>query len=282
VTPHVETAPPPVIVEPPAVTPPPPTRHLTMRTGPELPSLSEQLAAAALAHPDATQLPDLPGERATYALDAARSRLRDPHYVATASPDQLGADRAATVAALDARDAEELKLQKDGTYKADHDTYVAKVERDGTVHFKDKKNLRIEGLGGRFDTTDWIMRRHGMDPYASAKLAMLDRTRDQRVEIGKASRKEQLSHSAELMQGNLARLWATTQDVAARKELVFALWDECAETGDEDLVSGGAAARGLVVRFVQVKLRGPNGFTAEELATLNAHRRSKAMFDPYH
>ena len=167
---------------------------------------------------------------------------------------------------MDARDAEELKRQKDGTYKADHDTYVAKVEKDGTVHFKDKKNLRIEGFGGRFDTTDWMMRRHGMDPYASEKLAMLDRTRDQRVEIGKAYR--------------LARLWATTQDVAARKELVFALWDECAETGDEDLVSGGAGARELLLRFVQVKL--PGAYTADELAKLNAHRHSKAMFDPYH
>ena len=265
------TPPPP---EPPKSTPSgkPPVRRLAMRSGPDVPRTSEQLAAASLASPQGPPLPDYPGLRTEVALDAARHRLH-------------GGDRgslADVVALEDAQKGEELQLQKDGTYTADHTTFSAIVAKDGTVKIRDKANLRVHGLTGTFDTTDWLMRRQGIDPYASAKLEMLDRTRDQRVEIGKVYRKEQLAQSARLMQANLDNLWASTPDLAARKQAVFDLWEECAETGDPSLVDGGAKARALLERFVQVKLRGADGFTAEELARLNARRRSRAAFDPYH
>ena len=35
-------------------------------------------------------------------------------------------------------------------------------------------------IAGQFDTTDWLMRRHGIDPYASKKLKFLDATRETR------------------------------------------------------------------------------------------------------
>ena len=125
-----------------------------------------------------------------------------------------------------------------------------------------------------------------MDPYASEKLAMLDRTRDQRVEIGKVYRREQLSHSAELMQANLARLWATTQDVAARKETVFALWDECAEpTGKEGDHEGEAGTKARIIVVAFIRTHAPAGsaaaFTPDEIARLDAHRSSRQHFAPY-
>lgn len=243
-----------------------------MRSGPEVPRTSEQLAALALARPDGPPLPDYPGLRTEVALDVVRHRL-------------TGGDRDVlrdVVALEDAQHAEELQLQKDGTYKADHTTYDAIVARDGTVRIRDKANLRVHGLSAVFDTTDWIMRNHGMDPYASAKREMLDRTRDQRVEVGKVYRREQLAQSARLMQANLDQLWASTRGLTARKQALFELWEECAESGDPALVDGGAKARAYLERFVQVKLRGADGFTAEELARLNARRRSRAAFDPYH
>jgi hypothetical protein len=83
------------------------------------------------------------------------------------------------------------------------------------------------------------------------------------------------------MNANLVRLWATTQDVAARKQGLLELWDECAETGDADLVEGGKAARAMVEQWIQVKLTGADRFTTDELARFNAHRRSRATFDPY-
>jgi hypothetical protein len=73
------------------------------------------------------------------------------------------------------------------------------------------------------------MRSQRMDPYASAKLRLMDRTRDQRVAIGKEYRREVLAQSGELMRKNVERLWAGTKDLRERKQGLFELWNECAE-----------------------------------------------------
>jgi len=138
-------------------------------------------------------------------------------------------------------------------------------------------------LAGGFDTTDWLMRRHGQDPYASKKLAFLDATRDERVQIGNRHRAEQLSHATQLMQHNLDALWAATQDLAARKRALFELWDECAETGDPDLVAGGQAARRLVIGAIRARLPAGSAvaFTPAELAAFAREKQSRAAFQPY-
>ncbi|MCE9577444.1 MAG: hypothetical protein K8W52_30125 [Deltaproteobacteria bacterium] len=265
-TAHPEVAPaaPPPGAEAPHVT------HLTMR-GPEVIPLAEQLAAAALAQPQTYVLPDYPGLRTEVALAAARHRLRGGDMTA------LGE----VVALEDAHHAEELRPQRDGTHVADKTTFVATVAADGTVTIRDKPNLQVHGLGATFDATDWAMRSVGQDPYGSAKLAFLDRTRDQRVEIGKAYQRAQLARSTALMQANLDRLWATTPGLAARKQAIFELWDECLETGTTEQIDGGTQARAQLARFVQTRLTGGDAFTIEELAHLNAHRRSRARFAPY-
>ncbi len=271
--PSTEIAPPSKPPEPPPTTAPP-RRVFGMRNGPEVPTTAEAMAALAANLPPAsvTELPDYPGLRDGVALENARARYRQGDM--SALPE--------VVAAEDAVAAQELKPQKDGTWKTERETFVAKVERDGTVHIKDKRNLQITSpLSARFDVTDWAMRAQGIDPYASAKREYLDRTRDQRVEIGRAYRKEQLAQSDQLMNANLVRLWASTQDVAARKQGLLELWDDCAETGDAELVAGGKAARALVERWMAVKLSRAERFTADELARFNAHRRSRATLDPY-
>ena len=270
------TGPPTPETRPPTTVPPvvvPPKRVLGMRDGPQIPTTAEALAAAASAHPEQVkELPDYPGLRTSVALDIASSRYK------SGDAEALGE----IVALREAQAAEELKSQKDGTWTSDKKTFVAKIDKDGTVHFKDKRNFQVKSLfSGEFDTTDWAMRSRGMDPYASEKLAYLDRTRDQRVEIGRAYRKEQLSHSDQLMNANLVRLWATTLDVRARKQGLLELWDECAESGEPELVEGGRSARGMVERWIQVKLTGADRFTSDELARFNAHRHSRATLDPY-
>jgi hypothetical protein len=258
--------PPPVAGPPP---PPPgkkPKPTLSMRTGPQVRSTAEQMAEAALDLPPPGPLPDYPGNRAKNDLAIAKAR----------------GDIGGVVAAREELANQELKEQKDGTFTSEKTTFSAKVARDGTVTIRDKRNLQLSGLGARFDTTDWAMRAAGIDPYASAKREYLDRTRDQRAVIGKLYRKEQLARSAQLMQANLERLWRVSQDVAARKQAVFELWDDCAESGEDELVEGGAQARALLARWVQTKLTGDAAFTADELRNLNAKKRSKASFDPYH
>jgi hypothetical protein len=138
-------------------------------------------------------------------------------------------------------------------------------------------------LSGGFDTTDWLMRRHGQDPYASKKLAFLDATRDERVQIGNRHRAQQLKQATQLMQHNLDALWAAALDPAARKRALFELWDECAETGDPDLVAGGQAARRLVIGFLRSHLPAGSAFafTPDELAAFARAKHSQATFQPY-
>ena len=138
-------------------------------------------------------------------------------------------------------------------------------------------------LGGGFDATDWMMRRHGQDPYASKKLHVLDSTRDERVQIGKQHRTQQLARSTELMQNNLERVRASALDPQGRKQALFELWDECAETGDALLVEGGRAARTLVIGFIRATLpsSSSDAYTPAELAHFNRARQSSAQFSPY-
>lgn len=153
----------------------------------------------------------------------------------------------------------------------------------GTAHADHTKTLVVPVLSGGFDVTDWLMRSHGGDPYASKKLAFLDATRDERVQIGGRHRSEQLARSTQLMRRNLDALAAAHADLAARKRALFELWDDCAEAGDPDLVAGGQAARRLVVGFIRAHLPsgGPDAYTPDELAALSRAQQSKATFQPY-
>ena len=205
----------------------------------------------------------------------------------------------------DEGERDELVRQRDGTYRAEQSAFAAQVDRDGKVTFDDRLGVRpgsgpessapgvdpsmgrereaigAGGAGVQADATDLIMRGRGIDPHARAKLEFLDRTRDQRVELGNQHRKQQLSQAAVLMKQNIDRLWAETADPGERKQLLFELWDECAESGSTDLVAGGVQARAVVIRTIKSRLRGAAAYTPAELAALNARRRSKATFAPY-
>ncbi|MCW5805793.1 MAG: hypothetical protein KIT31_25705 [Deltaproteobacteria bacterium] len=194
--------------------------------------------------------------------------------------------RETVVALNEQKAAQELKAAGGGTYKADKGTFRAKVREDGTVELKDAPNLQRQGLGAKFDVTDALMRANGDDPYAAEKRKFLDRTREQRVNIGTRYKKEQLSRSAEFAQKNIDRLWATVTDVKGRKQGMFDLWDDCEDvaTGGStggDRVAGGAAARALIEATIRARLTGPNAYTPAEIAALNSKRRSRALFVPY-
>lgn len=269
-------------------TPPtPPTKKpslLSMRDGRPEPIIhrpgSDGISDDALAKMVRGELPvtiaNLPGARETASFERADDRLRDPHWVEGASPDELAAARGERLAAREAQRAVELVAQKDGTYTSEKTTFRATVNRDGTIDLHDKPNWQRKSLlSAEFDVTDAFMRSRGIDPYASAKREFLDRTREQRYEIGKRYRTEQLAESARLMAANLAQLWASTSDPRKRKDELFALWDECAETGDPELVAGGAAARQLVINWIHAK---HVELTPAEVAAFNARKKSKVTF----
>ena len=182
----------------------------------------------------------------------------------------------------------ELKPSGNGTYKSDQPAFTVKTDRDGTAHIEDKPDVgdfHVSGLGvaGRMSVDDWAMRKAGIDPYASAKRQWLDKTRDERARIGMANRKEDLARAPEFMRRNVAWAWGHVRSEDERKEALFELWDDCAETGDDDLVQAGANARRYLVGFIRAHLPAgrPGAYTPEDLARLNAHRRSKATFAPY-
>jgi len=175
-------------------------------------------------------------------------------------------------------------------YESDKGAYGGDGKRSladkvaGSIDKEDRsKAAVVPVLGGGFDVGDALMRRHGQDPYASRKLAYLDATRDERVQIGNRHRADQLAQSTRLMQKNLDRMWATVTDTAARKRALFELWDECAETGEPAVVEGGRAARKLVIGFIRARLpaAGATAYTASELATLSRERHSSEEFAPY-
>jgi hypothetical protein len=209
--------------------------------------------------------------------------LKSSRWVANATPDQLTGARLAALGMRDELNNRELKPDGTGT-KSEHETFRIKVAADGTAKIQDKANLQRKGiLSGTFDVSDAMMRRKGIDPYASYKLKVLDETRDERVAIGKRYRSQQLGRSKQLVQANLDRLWATTTDASARKRGLFELWDDCAEEGPTELVAGGAAARAHVVGFIRSRLpaASSDAFTPVEIERFNKLRKSKAAFAPY-
>ncbi|HET9482662.1 MAG TPA: hypothetical protein VFO79_01790, partial [Xanthomonadales bacterium] len=183
-------------------------------------------------------------------------------------PGELAAKRAELVALNAKREAEELKPAGGGTYRTEKETFRAKVNADGSLKLEDKPE--------NMDAQDRLMLEHGIDPYAKVKLDYLDRTREQRVALGKRYREQELKKSVIYMQQHIARLYATTSDAAKIKESLFELWDECSETGTPEEIAGGEAARAFVLAVIRAKVK----YTTEELHALNAKRHSKQRFAP--
>jgi len=139
-------------------------------------------------------------------------------------------------------------------------------------------------LSGGFDVTDAAMRLAGQDPYEARKREFLDRTFDERVQIGTAHRAQQLEAADQIILDHLGKLWARTDlAIAQKRALVFELWDDCAESGGEQLIAGGKKARAALLRWIDVHLPagGPDAFTEGEIGRFNRRRHSNARFAPY-
>ena len=78
------------------------------------------------------------------------------------------------------------------------------------------KAVIVPVVRGSFDLTDAFMRGKGHDPYASKKLAFLDSTRDERVQIGTKHREQQLLLTPQIVRRNLDRAWQRAGDARAR------------------------------------------------------------------
>lgn len=253
-------------------------RHPTIEKGPSA-AFWDKFAA----NTKPLQQNDVASEQLADDIASAETNLGNPKWIANATPRQVAAEREKLLAKRYARATSELKADGAGT-KSEHRTFKARFNGDGTVaSIDDGANVKLEGLGGSFDATDALMRKVGIDPYSSAKLKVLDDTRDERVALGKRYRTQQLAQSRRLAQKQLDQLWTSMIDPAARKQALFELWDDCAETGTAELVVGGRAARSQVVGFIRSRLPAgsAHAYTEAELDRFNKRRRSRATFAPY-
>lgn len=174
------------------------------------------------------------------------------------------------------------ELQPNGT--ADKTTFVARVARDGSVHFSDKSNVRTTGLGASFDLTDAIMRWLGDDPYKYEKLAFLRRTEDERIARRQENDEDQLREALHKLPELLTKIWQDDRrSPKERRQLLFELWDECADNGSEEVVRVGKQVRATILAFICARV--PSGseraFSPEEIDRLNEIRASHESFYPY-
>jgi len=136
---------------------------------------------------------------------------------------------------------------------------------------------------GKADLTAYLAKKLGVgDVYSTRKRKLLDSTIDERAQRGEVYRTQQLKRAPELVRKNLVRLWASTQEPAARREALFTMWDECAE-GEGSLGEAGELARKEVIDWIVAYLPkgSPGAFSDEDVRRLSAHRTSKQAFDPY-
>lgn len=151
----------------------------------------------------------------------------------------------------------------EGGYHFDGDGCSADIARDGTVSNFDCWSQRPLGMRSQRDERAWFM----------------DATAELRHEL---SRAESLRTSFDRLPRLLAWVWRDWPPSEAR-EIIFRIWDECAEPDDAELGAAGEHARKMIDRFVRKTL--PPGsrdqFTDDELRRFNQRRVEGPRFDPY-
>ncbi|HUH03144.1 MAG TPA: hypothetical protein VML75_14205 [Kofleriaceae bacterium] len=179
-----------------------------------------------------------------------------------------------------------------GGYTYEATGFEARVGADGRVRFHDRSSVRGDGvvtpfflfLAGTLDVTELVMRRLGQDPYALEKRAFLESTFEARAGLRMRFDEHTMRTALGTLPRYLGRVWDyRSWDPEMRKRVLFALWDECAEGGNELMRQGGAQARAIIEAFVRRELPqdSPQGFSAADLAALNRVRSSEQVFAPY-
>lgn len=167
-------------------------------------------------------------------------------------------------------------------------TFTAHVGPDGAIDFGDGRlglwagGDPVAGLVAliQFDGDAWA----GNDPYLAEKLKVMESTRAERREMRRAHDVMVMQRALDDLPRYLEAVWSRPGwSASTRRELLFALWDEAAEDGNELLRQGGAEARRIIEQYVARRL--PPGsrhaFGGAELARLNRSRHSRQEFAPY-
>jgi hypothetical protein len=138
-------------------------------------------------------------------------------------------------------------------------------------------------FSGSFDITN-LFKGSNFDPYISDKLELLHDTFAQRVELREAHDDLVMDRALAALPEYLDAVWNEPGwDAATKRRILFALWDECAEEGDEFTRGGGEEARQAIASFIRRALPAgsPEGYSSSELSALNQVRTSRVLFAPH-
>ncbi|MEO6953679.1 MAG: hypothetical protein ABI321_17890, partial [Polyangia bacterium] len=100
----------------------------------------------------------------------------------------------------------------------------------------------------------------------------------------KLDREAATRSSLEYLPRLLTSVWGDShRSPAARRELLFRMWNECAEPSDPDRGAVGAHARHVITAFVRrvAPAGSPDAYTTVEVSVLNQERSEGPRFDPY-
>ena len=156
------------------------------------------------------------------------------------------------------------------------------IEKNRSPFYAFGEGVRV-GVSGHLDVTDQVMKLAGQDPYASTKRTMANETREQRLCMAKRYQGERQKQELFALSTKVRRLAARADlSAAQRRELVFAIWDECSEESDSP-TDYGAMARATILAIVREAF--PAGsdraYQPTELLALNQRRSSRERFAPY-
>lgn len=170
--------------------------------------------------------------------------------------------------------------------------FIAHVERDGRIRFLDRRGdggLLVDPIYGplahaSFDLTDILFGWMGDDPYINQKLDLLDQTRPARIRRKANHEQRQMDNALADLPIYLQAVWTYREWTRAeRRQVLFELWDEAAEDGNELIRDGGIRARVIISHFIATRI--PEGsdyaFTAGELSRMNRERSADSAFNPY-
>ena len=171
--------------------------------------------------------------------------------------------------------------------------YNAQILNDGKLVFDERflqtglKNDPTTGprYGGSFDIGDILTGiftdNPGLDPYLGDKLELLHDTFAQRVELRREYNELSMDRAIAALPSYLGAVWEEPSwDLPTKRRILFALWDECAEDGDELLAYGGAEARKTIASFIShyIPEGSAQGYTPGEIAKFNKMRTSRVAF----
>jgi hypothetical protein len=135
-------------------------------------------------------------------------------------------------------------------------------------------------ISGGFDVGDALM---NSDPYAAAKRDFIAQTAQARDALHAQHQKRSLANTKHEVLARLQSVRVQPVSAKAKRLLLFHIWDECLESGDDDQRAAADIARTTALEFARQYFAAgsTDAYSEQELVEMNAQRTSKAIFSPY-